>query len=71
MEAVVPVGSEAEIVLPKFNLRNIVLSEGGKVVWADKKYVSGAEGVRGVEETASALVIKAGSGRYVFELRGE
>jgi hypothetical protein len=43
----------------------------GKAVWADKKYIPGAAGVLGVQETASAIVIKAGSGRYVFELKGE
>jgi alpha-L-rhamnosidase len=71
IEAVVPVGSEAEIVLPKFNLRNIAVSESGKAVWADKKYVPGAAGVLGIHETAAAIVIKTGSGRYVFELKGE
>ena len=71
LEAVVPVGSEAEIVLPKLNLRNVLVAEGGKPVWAAGKFAPGAEGVLGAAEVGATIVIKAGSGRYVFELKGE
>ena len=71
LEAVVPVGSEAEIVLPKLNLRNVSVAEGGKPVWTDGKFAAGAEGVLGAAEVGATIVIKAGSGRYVFELKGE
>jgi alpha-L-rhamnosidase len=71
LEAAVPVGSEAEIVLPKFNLRNIVVKEDGKAIWTQKKFAPGVPGILGVQETATAIVIKAGSGHYVFELTGD
>ena len=71
LEAVIPVGSEAEIVLPKFTMRNIVVMEGGKAVWADGKYAPGAEGVAAAKEEGGTIVIKVGSGRYAFELKGE
>ena len=45
-----PVGSEAEIVLPKLNLRNVSVAEGGKPVWTDGKFAAGAEGVLGAAE---------------------
>jgi alpha-L-rhamnosidase len=71
LEAAVPVGSEAEIVLPKFNLRGIVVREGGKTIWTGNKFAPGVPGVLGVQETAAAIEIKAGSGHYVFELTGD
>jgi alpha-L-rhamnosidase len=71
LEAAVPVGSEAEIVLPKFNLRDVIVKEGGKAVWIEKKFAPGVPGILGVQETAAAIVIKAGSGHYVFELTGD
>lgn len=71
LEASVPVGSEAEIVLPKFNLRNIVVKEGGKAIWSQKKFAPDVPGILGVQETAAAIVIKAGSGHYVFDLTGD
>ena len=70
-EAAVPVGSEAEIALPKLTLRDIVLKEGGKAIWTQKKYAPGVPGILGVQETAAAVVIKVGSGHYVFELTGD
>jgi hypothetical protein len=71
LEAAVPVGSEAEIVLPKLNIRDIVVKEGGKAIWTQKKFVPGVPGILGVQETATAIVIKTGSGRYVFDLTGD
>jgi alpha-L-rhamnosidase len=71
LEAVVPVGSEADIVLPKFNLRNVILKEGGKVVWEGKKPALPADGILSIVETAQTLTIKAGSGRFLLELSGD
>ncbi len=71
LEAAVPVGSEAECVLPKFNLKNVVLKEGDRVIWDAQGYHSGGPGIRRVEERQGRLVIEVGSGRYTFELAGE
>ncbi len=71
LEAVVPFGTEAQIVLPEFNLQGVVLREGGTVIWERKKAAGAVPGIRSVEEKDRTLVIKAGSGRYVFELTGE
>jgi alpha-L-rhamnosidase len=72
LEVIVPVGSEADVVIPKFTLRDLVLKEGGKVVWAQKKFVPGVPGILDVQEPkdGSTLILKIGSGRYVFELTG-
>ena len=70
VEAVVPVGSAAEIVIPKFNLRNVKVTEGGKTVWENGQYVTGVAGVAGAADKDGLIRIKAGSGRYVFALEG-
>ncbi len=67
----IPGGSEAEIVIPKFNLRNIKVTEGGKAVWQDGKFLVGAAGVTGAADKDGAIRVKAGGGRYVFLLEGE
>ena len=71
VEAVVPVGSAAEIVIPKFNLRNVKVTEGGKAVWENGQYVTGVAGVTGAADKDGAIRIKAGSGRYAFVLEGD
>jgi alpha-L-rhamnosidase len=71
VEAVVPVGSSAEVVVPKFKLRNVAVSEGGKAVWENGKFVPGVAGVEGAEDKDGAIRLTIGSGRYVFVLEGD
>ena len=73
LEAEIPCGSEAEIVIPSFNLVSLVLKEGGTTLWASGKPAAAAAGVLSIEEkTPEKLVlIKVGSGRYLFELTGD
>jgi len=70
LEVIVPVGSEADVVLPKFNFMNVVVKEGGKIVWSQKKLEPGTAGIIEAQETAQAVIIKIGSGTYSFELSG-
>jgi len=70
VEVTVPSGSEAEVVIPKLNLRNIQVTEGGQTVWAADKYVAGAAGVTGAVDKDGAIRVRTGSGRYVFVLEG-
>jgi alpha-L-rhamnosidase len=71
VEVVIPVNSRAEVVLPVWNLRSVVLREGEAVIWSDETYRPGDPGIVGVKADRGRLVVSAGSGRYVFELRGE
>ena len=70
LDASVPLGAEAEIVFPKFNLRNIEIKEGGRLIWKDGAFVAGVEGVVGAKDASGSILIKTGSGRYAFELMG-
>ena len=71
LDAAVPLGVEAEIAIPKFNLKNISVKEGGRTIWADGAFVPGVEGVIEAKEASGSIIIKMGSGRYAFELTGE
>ena len=71
LEVTIPVGSEAEIHLPKLGLSGITVRESGQVVFRNDAYQPGAAGLRGARQTASAVIFDAGSGSYVFELTGE
>jgi alpha-L-rhamnosidase len=71
LEVTIPVGSEAEIHLPKLGLSGIAVRESGQVVFRNDAYQPGAAGLRGARQTASAVIFDAGSGSYVFELTGE
>jgi alpha-L-rhamnosidase len=71
LEVAVPVGSTAEIRLPKFNWRQIEVVESGRTVWKDDRFVPGAPGLTAGRQTPGELIFEAGSGRYLFELRGQ
>jgi alpha-L-rhamnosidase len=70
LEVMVPFGSTAEIVIPKLGLNSVVVCEGGKPIWQDAKSAGSAEGVTSVKEENEQIVVQAGSGRYLFELKG-
>ena len=71
LEVVIPVGSEAEVVIPRFNLENVMIEEGDQVVWDGQGYKAGVQGIRGVEKAQTGFLVKIGSGRYAFKLRGD
>ncbi len=71
LEAVIPVGSEAEVVIPNFNLENIVVRESGQIIYDTGGFQAGCPGVAAVAAAPSRYLIKVGSGRYVFELSGD
>jgi alpha-L-rhamnosidase len=71
LEAVVPVGSSAEVILPKSNLGNVIIRESGKMIWNAQGYQAGVPGVVKVEEQKGGFRLEIGSGRYVFELTGD
>lgn len=71
LDAAVPLGVEAEIAIPKFNLKNISVKEAGRTIWAEGVFVPGVEGVIEAKDASGSIVIKTGSGRYAFELTGE
>jgi alpha-L-rhamnosidase len=66
MEVSIPVGSTAEVYVPKQRLTGVTITESGKTVWQDGK---AAEGVT-ARDSGGSVVFEIGSGSYVFERTG-
>ena len=47
--------------------RNIILKEGGKLIWENGKYISGVPGITGVELNKASNVLVASVVRGVFD----
>jgi alpha-L-rhamnosidase len=82
LDVMVPVNSEAKIVIPKdIEVTDVVVSEGDRVVWENGRFVPGADGVLaasiGSNQTSflapmrQAIVFEVGSGHYAFKLTGQ
>ncbi len=71
LEAVIPVGSRAEIIIPQFNLENVTIREGDQVIWDGKGYGAGVAGVQSVDKAQGNFIINVGSGRYDLKLGGD
>jgi alpha-L-rhamnosidase len=81
LDVAIPVNSEAKIVIPKdYEMTEVVIKEGDRVVWQNGGFVPGDEGI--LNATAGAkqnsfrgpvvgsVVFEVGSGHYSFELTG-
>jgi alpha-L-rhamnosidase len=71
VEVTIPFGAEAEVVIPKLGIRNILITEGGRMIWAKDGFVAGTDGIAGAVDKDGAIRIKTGGGRYIFVLEGE
>lgn len=73
LEVVIPVNSDAKIVIPKEEqMSDVVIYEGERVVWEKGKYVPGTPGITGASQgTDGSITIEVGSGRYAFKLTGQ
>ena len=71
LDVTIPVNAQAEIRLPKFGWDGVTLKENGKQIYDGQKFLTGEQGIQMVEETKNEVIIKIGSGRYLFQLIGE
>jgi len=72
LDVVVPVGSEADVVIPREDeMTEVTIREGDQVIWEKGHCVSGAAGVTGATSKGHDFTFRVGSGRYSFKLTGE
>lgn len=62
----IPVGSVAEVHLPKFGSDNPSVSESGTIIWQDNAFKPGPAGISQAVATAIDIVVSVGSGSYTF-----
>jgi alpha-L-rhamnosidase len=72
LEVTVPVGCDAEIVIPEDPQRSeSALLEGGHAVFENGKFAAGDEGVLDARKEGHMYIVRVGSGRYNFQLKGQ
>jgi hypothetical protein len=70
LQASIPVGSSANVVLPTLGLSSVQVTVNGASVWSNNKYISGADGISSGSLSRTNLEFVAGSGEYSFQLSG-
>ena len=70
LEVTLPVNSRGRVSVPKLGQAKVRITEGGKVVWKDGSYVSGAAGITAAAAGADCVTFAVGSGHYRFKLTG-
>lgn len=72
LQAAIPTNVEAEVWVPKLGMRQVVVREGGAIVWEKGQLASGAvPGIVSGREERDHVVFEVGSGQYEFVLTGE
>ena len=72
LEVLIPVGSTAEVHLPKLNnWQDIEVLESGRTVWKGDQFAGGIPGITAARQTRDEIVLEVGSGQYVFEIKGK
>jgi alpha-L-rhamnosidase len=69
VEATVPVGTEATVVVPKrmeTKGKDLTVREGERVVWRGGQFVAGDAGIEAASATEEGVEFRVGSGRYEF-----
>jgi alpha-L-rhamnosidase len=69
LEVVIPVNSDARVVIPsEEQMTDVVIREGDRVVWENGHYVSGDPGLTGAAQDGRDVIFQVGSGHYSFRL---
>ena len=72
LEAEIPVGSEAKVVVPKdIEMTAVTIREGDHVVWENGHFVPGDPGVAAATAEHDSFTFDVGSGHYSFRLAGQ
>lgn len=67
----IPPGSQAQIFIPVFKLRNLRLKESQILLWADNELKNKVSGITSIELKSGNFIIQVGSGNYHFVLEGD
>lgn len=73
LDVVIPVNSDAKVVVPKpVEMTDVVLREGERPVWEKGTFVPGVPGVTGASQAKDgSITLEVGSGQYSFRLTGQ
>jgi len=66
----IPANSRAGVSVPKMDLANVVIKEGGETIWDKGFFIGGIPGILNANESEDYVTFEVGSGSYSFELVG-
>jgi alpha-L-rhamnosidase len=69
LKATIPGNSRARISVPKNGLRDVIIQEGGTVLWKNGTYLGGVSGVTSGNAESDYVTFDAGTGAYSFVVR--
>jgi len=70
LKVTIPVNSDAEVSIPKIGLTNVTVTEGGKTIYKNGRFIKGVSGITSGTETNDYVTLETGSGSYSFNLQG-
>ena len=70
LKVTIPANSQADVSVPKIGLDEVRITEGDTTVFADGRYIHGAEGVVNAHEMKEHVTFAVGAGNYHFHLTG-
>lgn len=70
LQVTVPVNSQAHISVPTLGLQNVVITEGGVVIWEHDRPGQRGAALQGGRAEQAYVTFEVGSGNYSFEVRG-
>ena len=71
MEVALPVNSRGKVSIPKLGLKNITITESGRVIWKDGRFTKGTEGIFAAKDGDEYVTFETGSGKYSFQSTGK
>jgi hypothetical protein len=71
LTATIPANTQGTIAVSKLAFSNVVIQEGGDVVWKNGAYVPGVPGINSATDNGQAIVFSTGSGVYNFQVSGQ
>ncbi|MHC4216141.1 MAG: alpha-L-rhamnosidase C-terminal domain-containing protein, partial [Planctomycetota bacterium] len=70
LKVTIPVNSDAEVSVPKIGLKNVTVTESGKTIYKNGRFIKGVWGITSATETDDYVTLEIGSGAYSFDLQG-
>jgi alpha-L-rhamnosidase len=66
LDVTIPVNAEAKVSVPTIGLKNVTITEAGKVIWKGGRFVKGVSGITAGSGTEDYITFDVGSGTYSF-----
>ena len=72
LDVIIPVNSDAKVVIPKEGeMTDVTIREGDRIVWQNGQFAPGDPGVTAAIAAGGSFTFDVGSGQYKFRLTGE